>query len=189
MNNPPIAINLENLGVKANKDITHSNVLSLYKVHRAGSSHGVGVIATRNIAKDEEVIRVIGPMIGPEAAGTLYGSYGIDVTIQVGKDRWILPNNETRFLNHSCEPNMGFSGNGVFIAIRKIYKGEELTFDYSTSEVDPDWEINCLCGTPSCRKVISGNDMFDESLGLAKKYKGYLPPFVVKEISKRSLLA
>ena len=31
------------------------------------------------------------------------------------------------FLNHSCEPNVGFAGNVVVIAMREIAPGEELT--------------------------------------------------------------
>jgi SET domain-containing protein len=34
------------------------------------------------------------------------------------------------FLNHSCEPNVGFAGNIVLVAMRDISPGEELTTDY-----------------------------------------------------------
>ena len=36
------------------------------------------------------------------------------------------------FVNHSCEPNVGFGGNSVLIAMRDIEAGEqELTTDYA----------------------------------------------------------
>jgi uncharacterized protein len=35
------------------------------------------------------------------------------------------------FINHSCEPNVGFAGNIVLVAIRDIAAGEELTIDYA----------------------------------------------------------
>jgi SET domain-containing protein len=61
------------------------------------------------------------------------------------------------FLNHSCEPNVGFAGNIVLVAMRDIAAGEELTTDYALFD-DYDGEMECRCGTASCRGVISGRD-------------------------------
>ncbi len=61
------------------------------------------------------------------------------------------------FLNHSCEPNVGFAGNIVLVAMRDIAAGEELTTDYALFD-DYDGEMACRCGTASCRGVISGRD-------------------------------
>ena len=61
------------------------------------------------------------------------------------------------FLNHSCEPNVGFAGNIVLVAMRGIAAGEELTTDYALFD-DYDGEMECRCGTASCRGVISGRD-------------------------------
>ena len=35
------------------------------------------------------------------------------------------------YINHSCEPNIGFAGNVVLVAMRDIHAGEELTTDYA----------------------------------------------------------
>jgi uncharacterized protein len=35
------------------------------------------------------------------------------------------------FIKHSCEPNVGFAGNTVLVAMRDISPGEELTTDYA----------------------------------------------------------
>jgi uncharacterized protein len=35
------------------------------------------------------------------------------------------------FINHSCEPNVGFAGNIVIVAMREVIAGEELTTDYA----------------------------------------------------------
>jgi len=35
------------------------------------------------------------------------------------------------FLNHSCEPNVGILGQIIFVAMRNIDSGEELTIDYA----------------------------------------------------------
>jgi hypothetical protein len=35
------------------------------------------------------------------------------------------------FINHSCDPNVGFAGDIVLVAMRDIRQGEELTADYA----------------------------------------------------------
>jgi SET domain-containing protein len=61
------------------------------------------------------------------------------------------------FLNHSCEPNTGFAGNVVLVAMRDIDAGEELTTDYAFFD-DYDGAMQCHCATASCRGTIDGRD-------------------------------
>jgi uncharacterized protein len=61
------------------------------------------------------------------------------------------------FLNHSCEPNVGFAGNVVLAAMRDIDAGEELTTDYAFFD-DYDGAMECRCGRPSCRGTVGGRD-------------------------------
>ena len=49
------------------------------------------------------------------------------------------------FLNHSCEPNVGFAGNVVVIAMREIAPGEELTTDYALFD-GYQGAMPCSCG-------------------------------------------
>ncbi|GAA5178595.1 hypothetical protein GCM10023322_06130 [Rugosimonospora acidiphila] len=74
------------------------------------------------------------------------------------------------FLNHSCEPNVGFAGNVVLVAMRDIAEGEELTTDYALFD-DYDGEMPCRCGTPSCRRIIGGRDWRRPEL--QRRYAGY----------------
>lgn len=77
----------------------------------------------------------------------------------------------TRFINHSCEPNLRiFARVGdhadrhvhdvALFAIRDIAKGEELTFDYlGKASEDRDWSdqqhmLRCLCGSKKCRGFL-----------------------------------
>lgn len=63
-------------------------------------------------------------------------------------------------LDHSCEPNVGFGGNTVPVAMRDIQRGEELTTDYALFD-DYDRQISCACacGTSRCRRRrIHGRD-------------------------------
>ncbi|KAI0392018.1 SET domain-containing protein [Xylariaceae sp. FL0594] len=81
----------------------------------------------------------------------------------------------TRFINHSCEPNLRiFACVGdhadkhihdlAFFAIRDIPRGEELTFDYVDGVDDSDMDAldpekqkdmaRCLCGSKKCRGYL-----------------------------------
>ena len=46
------------------------------------------------------------------------------------------------FIDHSCEPNVGFAGNIVVVAMRDISPGEELTTDYALFD-DYDGMMDC----------------------------------------------
>lgn len=90
------------------------------------------------------------------------------------------------FLNHSCNPNIGIKGQIVFVAMRDIKPGEELTYDYATVDSDETILMNfqCNCGSPNCRKIITSNDWRDP--GFQKKYKGYLSWWIQERIKKES---
>ncbi|HZZ78971.1 MAG TPA: SET domain-containing protein-lysine N-methyltransferase [Gemmataceae bacterium] len=77
--------------------------------------------------------------------------------MQVGPDLWLCSdgNNLDDCINHSCDPNVGFTtGEPSLHALRDIAIGEQLAWDYSTSIAEPGWTLACLCGTPTCRHVI-----------------------------------
>jgi hypothetical protein len=60
-----------------------------------------------------------------------------------------------RFMNHSCDPNTLIDGQDV-IAVRTIRPGEEVTFNYNTTEFDMAVPFDCLCGSFFCAGVIRG---------------------------------
>ena len=63
-------------------------------------------------------------------------------------------------VNHSCDPNIGFSGQINLRALRDIESGEEVTFDYATCVASEEgaFVLNCECGAPTCRSVVTGRD-------------------------------
>lgn len=83
------------------------------------------------------------------------------------------------FINHSCEPNVGFAGNIVLIAIRAVAAGEELTTDYALFD-DSDGQMTCHCNTPSCRRVIDGHDW--RRSDLQRRYSGYFSWYLQRKI-------
>jgi len=53
-------------------------------------------------------------------------------------------------LNHSCEPNVGFGGNIVLVAMSDIEAGEELSTDYALFD-DYEGSMDCNCGRANGR--------------------------------------
>jgi hypothetical protein len=60
-----------------------------------------------------------------------------------------------RFMNHSCDPNAGIRGRAAH-SLRAIAKGEEVVFDYNTTEFDLAEKFACRCGSPRCAGRIGG---------------------------------
>jgi uncharacterized protein len=60
------------------------------------------------------------------------------------------------YVNHSCEPNLVsriVRGHILYVALREVKPGEELTIDY---RFDKDVEkVNCKCGSANCRGTIN----------------------------------
>jgi uncharacterized protein len=65
-----------------------------------------------------------------------------------------------RFMNHSCRPNTGVVDNSQdgynFVALQEIQPGDELTWDYETTEYVSIAVPRCLCATKGCRTRIHG---------------------------------
>jgi hypothetical protein len=88
------------------------------------------------------------------------------------------------FINHSCEPNVGFAGNIVLITMREVAAGEELTTDYALFD-DYDGQMSCRCNTASCRRVIDGRDWRRGEL--QRRYYGYFSWYLQRRIAETQL--
>jgi len=114
---------------------------------------GKGVFAAENIHKGEFLFSYKGCIhINFEESK----KKGIeDYCLQIGSREYLYPTTSPhRYVNHSCEPNAGLKDGTELYALRDISEGEEITFDYSTYMDEDDWEMDCLCGSPNCRKRI-----------------------------------
>jgi hypothetical protein len=80
-------------------------------------------------------------------------------------DRHVYFSEPACLINHSCEPNTGVRDNPVggydFIALKAIVEGEEITFDYATTEYVSVAVKDCLCGTRRCRGRSGGFELLD----------------------------
>jgi len=87
------------------------------------------------------------------------------------------------FSNHSCAPNIGVKGQVVFVAMREIAAGEELTHDWAMTD-DDEYSMDCNCGAASCRKVITGQDW--QRKDLQDKYNGFMSWYLTEKIQRMS---
>lgn len=83
--------------------------------------------------------------------------------------------------NHSCNPNIGVKGQVVVLARRAISAGEELAFDYETTDIAPD-PFNCRCGAAICRKRIDGTGW--QSPEFRRRHDGWLSWFIAEKAGR-----
>jgi hypothetical protein len=77
-------------------------------------------------------------------------------------DRWLLPRNEARFINHSCAPDCRLAADLGVVTTRAVAAGEALTIRYDSLTMaeylrapdaffwDERWSFDCQCGAPDC---------------------------------------
>jgi uncharacterized protein len=123
---------------------------------------GRGLAAVAHIARDEIVAIKGGHIVSTATLHALPERLqNSDIQIAGGFHLVALDEAEYEgvmlFINHSCEPNVGFGGNVVLVAMRDISAGEELTTDYALFD-DYDGTMECRCGTTSCRGTVTGRD-------------------------------
>ena len=135
---------------------------------RVGRSRieGTGVFAKRKIPRGTRIVEYIGARV-PVSKFLVAISEGKPASIYAFRlnDSILIDGavggNESRFINHSCEPNCEayvFDDRAYIYAMRDITRGEELTFDYQlqrtiksrVSKKDKE-QYPCFCGSPNCR--------------------------------------
>ncbi|KKP68714.1 MAG: Nuclear protein SET [Candidatus Moranbacteria bacterium GW2011_GWE1_35_17] len=100
------------------------------------------------------------------------------------KDKYALTTDNSQYMNHSCNPNFWFIDDATLVAKWDIKQGGEITYDYSTTEIDPVFidEWRCLCGSENCRGRISPNDCLKKEF--QELHAGHLPSSTVEFINR-----
>jgi uncharacterized protein len=154
---------------------------------RDSKIHGRGLFAIANIAKDEIVVVKGGHIVGRTALREKITPVLGPVEIQIDDELFIAPVTEEErelsmlYSNHSCNPNLGMRGEISFVAMRDIRAGEELTHDWAMTD-DDDYSLECNCGEPDCRKILTGKDW--QRPNLQKRYAGYFSAYLARRIAR-----
>lgn len=125
-----------------------------FRVGRAVT--GLGIFATREIAKRRRIAEYKGPLLD-DAAADRAEDRGNKYLYEINS-KWVIDGsgrgNVARYFNHSCNPNAELitAGKRVFITSkRRIKPGEEITYDYGNNYLKyVIGKSNCKCGR--CRR-------------------------------------
>lgn len=152
---------------------------------------GLGTYATADIKKGDILLVLSGYVMKLSEEEKLPGTLS-DNGLQITDNLSLCVSKKSElgginYFNHSCNPNAGIKGQILLVAMRKIKKGEEVTFDYAMTLAESDdaepYELHCLCGKKNCRGVITDSDWRRDDL--QKKYDGYFQYFIQEKIDKR----
>ena len=150
----------------------------------AQTRNGYGVLAGRNFAAGEIICEFRGQLYSRAELPQPYDSVD-DHYVQIGDNLYMGPSGEVDdFFNHSCDPNAGLRIDGQkvwLIAIKNIAQGEEITWDYSTTMDEDEWEMECNCGSELCRGKV--RDFKYLPTEIQRKYLnlGIVPEYIVKK--------
>ena len=137
-----------------------------------GPEVGSGVFATENIPMgtiswvQDPLDQVIDLNTHPEYKD--YPDYLERYSFRNALGQYVLCWDRARFVNHNCEANCLSPGLDFEICIRDIEKGEQLTNDYGSLNLE--FCMDCHCGSVHCRKVTRPLDfpqlapLWDKSL-------------------------
>jgi len=147
--------------------------------YKKSDIEGFGLFAKEDIPKGE-IVGVIAGIVIPISEINDYRERVGDFGVQISDDFWVGPSSKEEIINggavnHSCNPNVGFKGEIILVAMREIKKGEEFTTDYAFYHrtMNP---FECNCGSPNCRRVITKEDW--KIKDLQEKYKIYFVPYL-----------
>lgn len=159
----------------------HSNI----HVRKESVIEGTGLVAVGVIQAGEVVSRlepnqprtlISAALTMSEAARDILLQYGY----QCNETEIVSEQDDGKYMNHSCDPNTWWLDDDTMIARRDIAVGEEITYDYATTEVTIPWQMICRCGAANCRNVVTNLDHRDPAW--QARFGEHLPAHTLKAI-------
>jgi SET domain-containing protein len=136
---------------------------------RGSLIQGLGAFAKKDIPRGTRLIEYIGEKISYAESDKRYPDTRDErhhTFLFTLNSKWIIDaafgGNESRFINHSCEPNCDAyieRGHIWIESIKRIPAGTELAYDYQYEYLDEYTEedlkfYSCRCGSAKCRGTI-----------------------------------
>ena len=143
---------------------------------------GKGVFARVRIGKYETLVVWGGEIVTRTQLQLLPREQRHRLCLQVEEGLFLMTSREgpADWVNHSCDPNSGMSGQIVLVAMREIAPGEEICFDYAMTDSYRYDEFDCVCGSTRCRKCVTAEDW--RRIDLQERYRGFFSPYLQKRI-------
>lgn len=118
------------------------------KLRLGAVTHGRAILCLQSVASGETVFDLSGRIVPSPAMHTLQIAEGVHLKPDAAS--WAM-------INHSCSPNCVIDIEGRRgVACKAIAPGEELTFNYLTTEWDMASPFPCGCGAAHCPGEIRG---------------------------------
>ena len=135
---------------------------------------GKSLVAQKPIKEDSVLIKFEGTIINQPTKFSL----------QIDEGKHLDgPGNIDDYLNHSCAPNAHIDFSNISLkALRHIKKGEEITFNYLTTEWDMASKFECQCKNKNCLHHIYGFKYL--TLQQKQKLKPLLSPFLRNKLTE-----
>ena len=143
------------------------------KINVKQTNKGKAMFAIEDLEKNEIIVKIKGNII----------NHSTNTSLQIDNSKHIEHSlKEDSFANHSCNPNGYINFNDLaFRSLKDIKKGEEITFNYLTTELNMNNPFECLCKNKNCFNHIKGF----KYLSLKQKRSiNHLSPFLKKKLKE-----
>ncbi len=156
---------------------------------------GSGVFANKEIEKGQTICFLNGELcsLGEILKRVNEGKEEPSDPLGVDDEEYLDLDEVSRTFNHSCDPNSFIRGKNELVAIRDINKGEEITYDYSTTMNDNKekienagrelWTCTCRCGSRNCRGIIDQFKTLPENILQYYISNKFMPDFMLRKFT------
>jgi len=146
---------------------------------------GLGVFATRRFEAGELLVVWGGRIVTGAELERLPAEKRIWM-LQVDENLFQLtdPNEigAADHVNHSCDPNAGILGHIALVSLHTILPGEEVCFDYATTDSTHHCEFECWCGSAECRGWVRADDWRRPEL--RQRYGRHFSPYLLRRMER-----
>ena len=141
------------------------------KVKRIVGPFGDSINCARDIRSGERIFRLSGQVVAQPSK----------YTIQRWESEHVSPDGALwASVNHACIPNCTIDfETWELVSCSPIRVGEEVTFNYNSTEWEISSPFNCACGSPNCGQAHSRLSL----PGLCSTWRPPRAPFAVFEVS------
>lgn len=164
---------------------SHANYLSpKLTVRDCADKPGRGVFALEPV-RQGELVAVWGGRIVTQAVAEALPPEIRRYVVQVEDAQFLAPVepiDAAELINHCCQPNCGLSGQIALVALRPIAPGEEITFDYGTTDSSDFLSFPVACGKSPCRKRLRPDDW--QRADVQSVNRGHFSPYLQRRIDE-----
>ncbi len=157
---------------------------------RSSRVSGDGMFAREPFQKGETVCIVGGRVMSDSEFALFQATHSLYSFIQIDESQYLVEDLELApgvyaAMNHSCDSSTWMEDEVTLAARRDIEAGEEVTVDYALFTTQPHWMLDrrCRCGSPHCRRIITGDDWRREDV--QERYRDHFSPFINRRIENR----